>query len=82
MSVVTVNEYWENEVKKREGRQQISIQYATVVELTRDGYPIIQFVGDKLPSQKTYTVFDNIEFKIGQRIQLIDNVIQGGWSPR
>jgi len=78
MSIATVNEYWLNEQQKSNGLK-INIQYASVIQLTIQGEPIIQFIGDSLPSMKTYPRMKHYTPAIGDRIQLIDGIITGGW---
>lgn len=79
MSVVSKNEYWEDRIEKS-SQTKIKIQYAAVIGLMLDGEPILQFPGDKLPSQKTYRRLKSYIPEKGDRVQLIDNVIQGGWK--
>lgn len=84
MSVVSVNQYYEDQAKfRKEVMAAIpKVQYASVVEFDRNGDPIIQFMGESLPSQKSYVSFKNHALEIGDRVQLIDGIIQGGWTPR
>lgn len=81
--IVTPNEFWEFLTKLRKDLFNAipRVQNASVIELTRDGEPIIQFVGDSLPSQKIYRYYDSYRPRIGDRVQLLNNVIQGGWKP-
>jgi hypothetical protein len=79
VSVASVNEYWENEAKKGRTRERAGVRYAYVIELTHGGEPIIQFTGDKLPSQKTYVRLKSYEPAAGDRVMLLNDVIIGGW---
>lgn len=77
MSIVSVNNYWENETKKT--KSDISIQYATVIEFTLQGEPILQFMGDKLPSQRIYkAAMHVVGLEKGDRVRIFDGIIDMG----
>jgi len=57
-----------------------TVQTATVVGLTIDGEPILQFDGDALPSKKTYERYASYIPEAGDRVQILNGVIQGGWK--
>lgn len=81
MSIPTPNEY-QQELQKVEQRilkkMRSNTQYATVIQLSPLGKPIIQFDGDKLPSSKLYTYLKSYTPIIGERVMLVNDVIQGG----
>lgn len=83
MSIVTNNQYYEDEVKfqKEMKAAMPKIQSATVIELTLQGEPIIQFMGAALPSAKIYVQLKHYIPVIGDRVLLINNIILGGWKP-
>ena len=78
MSIVTVNDFWGREQQKSMDKKQISVRYATVIELTLQGEPIIQFMGESLPSYKTYPRMKHYIPEIGDRVMLINGWIIGG----
>jgi len=80
MSVVSKNEYWENEARSAQGQNQGPV-YAFVEELTLAGEPILRFAGDSLPSQKIYVRLKSYIPAQGDMVMLIGDVIQGGWTP-
>lgn len=83
MSIVTQNEFWEflTNLRRDLFKAIPQVKIATVIELTRDGEPIIQFAGDSLPSQKIYPHYESYTPRIGDRVQLLRGIIQGGWKP-
>ena len=82
MKIATVSDYWLNEqAKDADKGLQVKIEYAWVIQLTHQGEPIIQFDGHSLPSQKTYRRMRHYSPQIGDRVQLINGVIIGGWKP-
>jgi hypothetical protein len=58
----------------------IKTQYASVVQLTAQGDPILQFPRESLPSKKTYRRLSSYKPAIGDRVMLIDETIIGGWK--
>lgn len=83
MNVVTPNEYWEflTDLRKDLLKAIPRVEHASVIELTPNGKPIIQFLGDKLPSQKIYPHYSSYSPQIGDRVLLLNGIIQGGWKP-
>ena len=79
MSMATVDEYWTNE--KESAATSIVIEYATVIQLTHQLQPIIQFIGERRPSMKTYPAMKHYNPAIGDRVMLINGIITGGWRP-
>ena len=76
--MTTVNEYFDIQ-RKNKKRNSVSIELATVIQLTRQGEPIIQFMSESLPSKKTYKRMKHYTPTIGERVMLINDVIIGGW---
>lgn len=81
--IVTPNEFWEFLTKLRKDLFAAipKVQHARVIGLTPEGNPIIQFAGEDSPSQKIYRYYDSYQPQIGDRVQLLNGVIQGGWKP-
>ena len=82
MNMVSKNEYWESDTEARHGKYGMKIEFARVVALTAAGEPVLQFSGERLLSQKTYVSLKSYEPEVGDRVMLINDVIQGGWRPR
>ena len=80
--MTTPNQYWEFFRKMRAELMKMipSVKNATVVGLTKQGEAIIQFDGDALPSKKTYPCFTSYAPVSGDRVQIINGIIQGGWK--
>ena len=78
--IPNLNQYNEAQQKRLDNvKSNIVVQFATVIQLSIDGSPIIQFDGDKLPSGKLYPFFKSYIPVVGDRVQIINNIIQGGW---
>jgi len=78
--IVSKNEYWEHEAAKRDKAEQMAVRYAKVTGITASGDPVIRFVGDKEPSQKTYVRLKSYVPEAGDMVMLIGEVIVGGWK--
>ena len=77
--MVAMNEFWENEAEKAQGRIGPRIEYARVVAI-ENGEPIITFSGENIPSQKTFLRLRSYEPVTGDRVMLINGIIIGGWA--
>jgi len=73
------NMYWDNEARQAESQEQVSIEYARV-EAIDHGEPVLRFTGETLPSQKRYVRLKSYIPEVGDRVMLINDVIQGGWA--
>jgi len=73
----TPDEVWLSDEKK----EGLRVEYATVVQITLQGEPILHFPRESLPSMKTYRRMKHYIPAIGDRVQLIDGTIMGGWQP-
>lgn len=78
--MVSKNQYWENEVQNNKQDNSLTVQYATVIRLVA-GKPVLRFVGDYTESGKDYVYLKHYVPAIGDRVMLINNIIQGGWRP-
>ena len=76
-SLPTPDEVWLSDGEKGE----LKIEYATVVQLTLQGEPILHFPHESLPSKKTYRRMKHYAAGIGDRVLLLDETIIGGWHP-
>ena len=73
----TPDEYWlpdPVEVAQR----ALAVEYATVVQLTIQGEPILQFPQESLPSPKTYRRLKSYTPAIGDRVMILNGTIMGG----
>ena len=80
-SLPTPDEFWLAELDEERRANRIKIEYATVIQLTLQGEPIIQFPRETLPSKKTYRRLKNYSPQPGDRVVLINDVIIGGFRP-
>jgi len=77
----TKNEYW-RAMRRNTGQKRADrIEYATVIELTRQGEAILHFMGEKLASKKTYQRMGHYLPAAGDRVMLINGVIIGRCVP-
>ena len=79
MSMPTIDEFWLAERKEERFANRIKIEYATVIALTLQGEPIIQFPRESLPSKKTYKRLKSYSAQPGDRVVLINSLIIGGF---
>jgi len=76
----TPDEYWLPDPLDT-GSRSMTVEYATVIQLTAQGEPILQFPRETIPSPKTYRRLKSYSPAIGDRVQLIGGTIMGAfWS--
>ena len=76
----TPDEFWLSDIEEESTVKDIKIEYAAVVALTINGEPILQFPRESLPSKKTYRRMKHYIPAVGDRVQLVDETIMGGWK--
>lgn len=76
----TVDEYWLADTEEESLANRVTIEYATVIQLTLQGEPILQFAHETLPSPKTYRRLKSYVPQPGDRVLLINGIIIGGWT--
>lgn len=83
MIVATKKQFWEflTNLRKDLFNAIPMIQDAIVVGLNEQGKPIIRFLGEGTPSQKIYPHYKSYVPAVGDRVQLVKGIIQGGWKP-
>jgi hypothetical protein len=76
----TPDEYWlPDPLDMDTAGRALTVEYATVIQLTAQGEPILQFPRETLPSPKTYRRMKSYAPMIGDRVQLIDGTIMGAF---
>ena len=81
MSIATPGEYWQSQQGDASAGPPVKVEYATVIQLTHQGEPILVFDGGTLPSMKTYRRMRHYSPAVRDRVQLINGIIIGGWQP-
>ena len=61
-------------------RELFKIEYAKVADINESGEPLLQFFGETTTSPKTYPRMRHYVPQIGDRVRLIDDIIDGTWT--
>lgn len=76
---ININNFFQNEKRKKEQSIQQISQWAEVIEIDLQGNPIIVMAGEALPNRVTPKMLKNGYVpEIGDLVQIIDGIIQGG----
>jgi len=75
--IPTKNQFWKDRLSGKRNNKTVKVEYAEVMSIS-NGNPTIKFIGEELPSSKKFKLLKSYTPAIGEWVQIVDDVIQGG----